>query len=175
MATNFFGSQPETGYMDGGLSWMLKGDGDRGFDPVWPDKSGIVISGDANGLAIADRDGDGDLDLFFAINNDSYKLLDNEADNDNVKVELIGPPANRQAIGSQIIMESADGIRQAFEITAGGSYLGSAVNNPILIDRSQLEKVATATIRWPDGTSQTLSDLSGDSGSIEIKLESNAP
>ena len=79
MATNFFSSQPETGYMDGGLSWMLKGDGKGGFDPVWPDKSGIVISGDANGLAVADRDGDGDLDLFFAINNDSYKLLDNEA------------------------------------------------------------------------------------------------
>ena len=102
MATNFFSSQPETGYMDGGLSWMFKGDGDGGFVPVWPDKSGIVVGGDANGLAIADRDGDGDLDLFFAINNDSYKLLDNQADNDNAKLELIGPPANRQAIGSQI-------------------------------------------------------------------------
>ena len=72
-------------------------------------------------------------------------------------------------------MESADGIRQAFEITAGGSYLGSAVNNPILISRGKLDKVKTANIRWPDGTSQTLSGIDRDSQSIKIEFEPKVP
>lgn len=36
MATNFFGGQPETGYMDGGVGWLLKGRGDGRFLPQWP-------------------------------------------------------------------------------------------------------------------------------------------
>ena len=78
IANNFFASQAETGFMDGGLSWFLKGDGTGNFVPVWPNESGVVISGDANGLATADFDLDGDLDAVIGVNNERVRLLRNE-------------------------------------------------------------------------------------------------
>ena len=38
--------------MDGGLSLLLKGQGDGTFRCVWPDRSGLVVPGDAKSLVI---------------------------------------------------------------------------------------------------------------------------
>ena len=80
MATNFFHSQPETGYMGGALGWFLRGQNDREFEAVWPNKSGVIIPGDANGLVLADFDRDGDQDAVFAINDGDYQMLENRLD-----------------------------------------------------------------------------------------------
>ena len=45
IANNFFGAEPETGYMDGGLGVLLANDGSGKFDFVWPNKSGVVLAG----------------------------------------------------------------------------------------------------------------------------------
>jgi hypothetical protein len=67
MAQNFYGARPETGPMDGGLGLLLLGDGRGGFDPIWPNRSGIVVPGDSRKVRIVDLDGDGHLDLVFAV------------------------------------------------------------------------------------------------------------
>ncbi|MEO8429082.1 MAG: VCBS repeat-containing protein, partial [Verrucomicrobiota bacterium] len=54
LAQNFFSPQPETGRMDGGLSLLLRGNGDGSFTPVWPKESGLVVPGDAKGLVVID-------------------------------------------------------------------------------------------------------------------------
>jgi hypothetical protein len=68
LAQNSSAPQRETGRMDGGLSAVLLGDGAGGFEPLWPDRSGVGVPGDAGGVAAVDLDGDGRLDLVFAVN-----------------------------------------------------------------------------------------------------------
>ena len=68
LAQNFFGPQPETGRMAGGLSVLLRGLGDGTFQAIWPNQSGIVVPEDAKSVAAADLNGDRRLDLVFGIN-----------------------------------------------------------------------------------------------------------
>lgn len=78
LANNFFASQPETGFMDGGLNCLLKGLGKRKFDHVWPNRSGIAISDASYEVIAGDIDQDGDLDLVFSCNNGSVRVLENK-------------------------------------------------------------------------------------------------
>ena len=65
---NFHSPQRETGNMDGGLSLLLNGKGDGTFEPVPPNESGLVVPGDAKGLAITDLNGDLQPDIVVTIN-----------------------------------------------------------------------------------------------------------
>ncbi len=82
IANNFHAAQPETGYMDGGLGWLLKGNKDEGsklrFDAVWPNNSGIVIDSPGTVVAAADFDRDGDIDVAMATNDGAVRLLVNQ-------------------------------------------------------------------------------------------------
>ena len=68
--------QRETGNMDGGVSLLLEGDGRGQFVPVWPDESGLVIPGDAKGLAVTDLNGDGKPDVVVAINDGELRAFE---------------------------------------------------------------------------------------------------
>ena len=61
LAQNYFGPQRETGRMDGGVGLLLLGRGDGTFDPVWPNRSGLVVTGDAKSVTTADVNGDGNF------------------------------------------------------------------------------------------------------------------
>ncbi len=68
LVQNFFGPQRESGRMDGGLGVLLLGDGEGGFETVWPDRSGLIIPGDARSASALDLDHDGRLDLIVGEN-----------------------------------------------------------------------------------------------------------
>ena len=152
LATNFFGSQPETGYMDGALCWLLKGH-ENGVKAVWPNKSGVIIPGDANALATADFDNDGDQDAIFGINDGHYNLLINQADHDQsfISVSLLGPSGNPQAIGSRLLLKFKDGTSRMIEISAGGSYLSQSANNPVSFSNYVIGKLSSLKVFWADG------------------------
>ena len=65
LAQNFFTPQLETGRMSGGVSLLLLGDGTGDFEPVWPNRSGIVVGGDAKSLSVVDLNGDNRARLCF--------------------------------------------------------------------------------------------------------------
>jgi len=65
IAQNDFSPQRETGRMDGGVSLLLFGDGKGGFEPVWPNKSGVVVAGEAKRAFVTDSNGDGRPDMVF--------------------------------------------------------------------------------------------------------------
>ena len=68
--------QRETGNMDGGVSLLLKGDGLGGFDPVWPDESGLVVVGDARGIALTDLNGDSKPDIIVTVNDAELRAFE---------------------------------------------------------------------------------------------------
>jgi len=176
MATNFFGSQPETGYMDGGLGWLLIGTEEKQFKPSWPNQSGVVIDGDGNGLALADVDNDGDQDAIFAVNNQPFRMLRNDSEAANVRVVVRNVPRNVNGIGTRLVLvgdKDGDGpLRQAFEISAGGSYLAQSSAQPT-ITMSVLEMASSIKIYWPDGTETNLEDPTPENGRLVLTYPQN--
>ena len=173
MATNFFSSQPETGYMDGGLGWFLKGGKDKQFQVSWPNRSGVFIDGDANGLALIDVDNDGDQDAIFAVNNQPFRLLKNESDSPSVRVVIEGVPGNAAGIGTRFVLLSDEAsVRPAFEISAGGSYLSQSSAQPT-IAMSALEKTRSIKIHWPDATESNLADPKPENGRLVLRYPQN--
>jgi hypothetical protein len=79
MAQNFYGPQPETGRMDGGVGLVLLGRGNCEFQPLWPDRSGIAVAGDARQVRVGDVDGDGRPDVVFAVQNGAIRVFLNRA------------------------------------------------------------------------------------------------
>ena len=154
MANNFFGSQPETGYMDGGLGLLLNGKRDRGYDALWPEKSGIVVPGDANGLAAGDFDGDGDQDVVFAVNNGAPKFFYNQNNFESTQITVEGPEGNKAAIGASLLLSFKSGKVQRYEISARTSYLSQS-SSKVSIPLKAAADLETISVRWPDGSDST--------------------
>jgi hypothetical protein len=81
LAQNFYSSPPVTGRMDGGVSLLLVGTGDGTFEPIWPNRSGIVVPGEARKVSVVDLNGDDRLDLVFAVRNGLWKAFRNRSYN----------------------------------------------------------------------------------------------
>jgi hypothetical protein len=118
-----------------------------------------VVAGDGNGLALADFDNDGDQDAIFAINDQAFRMLKNETDASNVRVVVNGVPGNETGIGTRFVLAGSEGqevpFRQAFEISAGGSYLAQS-SGQSSIPASTLEKAGSIEVHWPDGVKSDL-------------------
>lgn len=155
LANNFFASQPETGFMDGGLSLLLLGRGERAFDVIWPNKSGVVINDASYGAAMADFDRDGDLDIAVSTNNSSLRLLENRAEVERAtKIRLVGSMANANAIGARIEL-NGEGFTQVIDVQSGGGYQSQTWTGEVVVSQETVKKVTSVEIRWPDGTEST--------------------
>ncbi|MCC7374417.1 MAG: VCBS repeat-containing protein [Verrucomicrobiales bacterium] len=78
----------------------------------------------SQGIAAADLDGDGDLDLAVNCLNDGALLYRNEGSAARLHVQLRGLPPNTRGIGSRIRVIGGPRIQEQ-EIVAGGRYLSS--------------------------------------------------
>jgi hypothetical protein len=156
IAQNFFGPQRETSRMAGGVSLLLTGNGDGTFEPVWPDRSGLMVPGDAKGLAAVDFNDDGWIDLAVAVNDSPLQVFENRGHptHRTVTVHLQGRPGNLNAVGSRITAQLSDQTTQTFEIHAGGSYLSQSAA-PFTLGLGPTANLQTLTIRWPNGQKTT--------------------
>ncbi|MEK7676900.1 MAG: VCBS repeat-containing protein [Verrucomicrobiota bacterium] len=76
----------------------------------------------SQGMALADLDNDGDMDVAINNLNDLASLYRNEGLAPRVAVRLRGKPPNRQGIGARIEVFGGP-VRQSQEIICGGRYL----------------------------------------------------
>ena len=79
LAQNFYSPQSVTGRMDGGVSLLLLGTGKGAFEPIWPNRSGIVVPGEARKVRMIDLNDDGRLDLVFAVRNGPWRAFRNRS------------------------------------------------------------------------------------------------
>ena len=103
----------------------------------------------SRGVAQADIDNDGDIDLFVSNNNDDATFLINEGlpRNNWIGFHLQGTTYNRDAIGSKITISTNLGTQVAW-VNPSGSYLSSN-DRRVVFGLGKEEKVKTAEIHWP--------------------------
>ena len=125
---NSYAPIPEVGRFDGGLGLFLRGDGHGHFTPMPPLESGLIVPGDAKGVAVADYDGNGWPDFFITRNNDITLVYLNRGvpGRNCFGVALRGAAGNPTAVGALITVELADGSTQTGEVRAGGGYLSQS-------------------------------------------------
>ena len=75
LGQNFFGTQPEIGHLDSGLSFLLRGNGDGTFEPVPPAKSGILVPGATMSLSSVDLTGDGWNEIVLGVNGGRMRVF----------------------------------------------------------------------------------------------------
>ena len=143
---------------------LFRNDGAGPFEDVSA-VSGAADWGTGRGVAYADFDGDGCLDLFLvnmgrsAAVGEPARLYRNRCDwgNNWLIVETVGSTSNRDGIGARITL-TAGGRTQIREVTAGAS--NSSQNMlPVHFGLGQAAVVDEITVRWPSGAVQTLRDV----------------
>jgi len=109
------------------------------------------------GLAVGDLDNDGDLDVVVSNMDDVPTLLENRQRTGNhwVAFRVVSPTGNRFAIGAKVTVD-AGGSKQVREIRSGGSYL-SQNDMTLHFGLGAASSVDKVEIKWPDGTSETIS------------------
>jgi hypothetical protein len=149
---NSFAPIPSVGHFDGGLSLLLKGDGQGHFTPIPPAVSGLVVPGNAKALSVTDIDRDGWADFLITRNNDTTLAFRNNgvAGVRPLRISLRGPLGNPTAVGSRITVELANGALELAEVYAGSGYYSQSTaacffsfptNNP----------PKAISVRWPSG------------------------
>jgi hypothetical protein len=103
------------------------------------------------GLATADFDNDGDIDIAANNRGDYPELLRNDGGNTNhwLEVLLIGAKSNRDGIGS-VLKLTSEGFVQVQQCQGGGSYMSSS-DPRIHFGLGKRTKIESLAIAWPSG------------------------
>lgn len=111
------------------------------------------------GLAYADFDRDGDLDLLLTTNNGPAYLYRNDllAGNHSIRFRLVGAKSNRDAIGATVRITSG-GVSQTRMVKSGSSYLSQS-ELPLTFGLEKEDHVEHAVIFWPNGRIEEFTNL----------------
>jgi len=111
------------------------------------------------GLACADFDRDGDLDLLLTTNNGPAYLYRNDqtAGRRSIRFRLVGTKSNRDAIGASVRIEY-QGVSQLRRVKGGSSYLSQS-ELPVTFGLDKQDQIARAILEWPSGRSEEYKNL----------------
>jgi enediyne biosynthesis protein E4 len=119
--------------------------------------SGLAEAWPTRGLAVADLDADGRLDLVLNNTDAAPTVLRNVSEPKShwLRLRLVGDPARkspRDATGATVYLTTGK-LRQRADVTSGGSY--SSQNDPHpYFGLGAATKVDRLEVRWPDGSTE---------------------
>ncbi len=135
----------------------------QGFVDV-SDESGAVFHENwaSRGMAIGDIDNDGKLDAVVTENAGPVHILRNETATQNhwLTLNLVGHKSNRDGIGADVKITTAEGQQQA-TVSTCGSYLSSG-DKRVHFGLGLQTNVKQIDIRWPSGIRQSIRDVRAD-------------
>jgi hypothetical protein len=120
---------------------------------------GISTPFNSRGVATADFDGDGAVEILVNNSHDPPSLLKNLGEHQNwVIVKLLGTKSNRDAIGARVTVR-ANGHRQVQEVRSGGGY-NSQSDFRLHFGLGSASKLDLLEIRWPSGLTEKIENVS---------------
>jgi hypothetical protein len=133
-----------------------KGEFDKVSDSLGSDFMRPIVG---RGLATADYDNDGDIDIVTNNRGDFPSLLRNDGGNANnwLSVQLVGTKSNRDGIGASLKLTS-EGFVQVEQAKGGMSYM-SASDPRIHFGLGKRAKIASLEITWPSGQVDRLTNV----------------
>lgn len=138
---------------------IFRNKGDLTFEEVGL-KWGFATPGISQGMAVADLDNDGDLDVAINNLNDAPGIYRNDTSAPRFAVRLRGRPPNTRGIGGRIKTQGGL-VMQSQEMIAGGRYLSG--DDPIrtfaawnTTNRFEIE------VTWRQGSRSVVRDASAD-------------
>jgi hypothetical protein len=129
---------------------------------------GITTPAPGRGCAFGDYDNDGVLDVVVNCINSLPQLLHCESTTGRnwIKIRTVGTKSNRSGIGAKISVTTAQPatakpLTQIDEVRSGGSYY-SQNDLRIHFGLDHSEKADSVEIKWPSGTTDTLTNLAAN-------------
>jgi len=124
--------------------------------------SGFQTPHVGRGVAFADFENDGFVDVVVANNGDPPLLLHNSGGNGNhfLNFKLVGTKSNRDAMGGRIRIV-VGGLSQIREVAGGGSYLSQS-DLRANFGLGKATRVESVEITWPSGQRQVFHNVEAD-------------
>jgi hypothetical protein len=165
LGQNFFATEIAVPRFDAGRGLLMLGDGKGGFSPLGADRSGIRAYGEQRGVAYADFDRDGRLDVVISQNGSQTQLYRGVGGTPGLRVRLVGKPGNPTVVGTQVRLQYGAEAGPAREVQSGSGYWSQNGAIQVLGRRG----AATAVwVRWPGGTVQVV-PLTADQREVVIQ------
>ncbi len=122
---------------------------------------GITTPFNSHGVAAADFDNDGGVEILVNNSHDAPSLLKNNGDQGRwISLKLVGTKSNRDAIGARVTV-SAGGHNQLQEVRSGGGYISQS-DFRLHFGLGKAAKAATVEVKWPSGQRQVFHDVEAD-------------
>ncbi|MHB8653757.1 MAG: CRTAC1 family protein [Terriglobia bacterium] len=145
------------------INSLFHNDGKGKFSEVGKTSGdGFATPHAGRGVAFADFDNDGNMDLVVANNGDPPLLLHNSGGTGNhfLNFKLVGTRSNRDAMGARVRLR-AGGISQIREIAGGGSYLSQS-DLRAHFGLGHNTRADEVEVSWPSGQHQVFRNVAAD-------------
>ena len=148
----------EVSYKEPLLMYRNLGGGhfDKVSDSLGPD---FMLPHAGRGLATADSDNDGDIDIATNNRGEAPTLLRNDGGNTNhwLEVQLVGTHSNRDGIGASLKLTS-EGVARVEQAKGGMSYM-SACDPRIHFGLGKRSSIQSLEVTWPSGQVDKLTNI----------------
>ena len=123
--------------------------------------AGITTPFNSHGVAAADFDNDGAVEILVNNSHDRPSLLKNLGEHGNwILLKLEGTKSNRDAIGAKVTVRVGDH-QQTQEVRSGGGYISQS-DFRLHFGLGKATKADAVEIRWPSGLVQRLENIAGN-------------